>query len=113
VRRKYNLRIHRSQYFATHLQFVGAGTGLPFRHRGTSGRWLYGCPTPNRIIFQEGLLGDEDRNSVNDSRSIGYCNSDCLQTHIMTMIEEDGIPFENIIEQCERRAGAMQRRSEK
>ena len=111
--RMYYLRIHRSEYVATCLQFVRADTGFPGYRRGAGDCWFCGYPTPNRILFQEGLLGSEDRNSVNDGWNIGHRNSDCVQTHIMTIIEKEGIPFENTIEQCEHRAAATQRRLEK
>jgi hypothetical protein len=93
VGRKYHLRIHRSKYFATRLQFVGANTSLPGRIRGAGGHWFCGCPTPNRILFQEGILGDEDRGAINYCWSVGHRISDCLQTYMVTKTEAKGTPL--------------------
>ena len=91
--RKYHLRIHRSQYFATCLQFVGANTSLPGRHRGAGGHWFCGCPTSSRILLQEGALGDEDRGAINSCWSVGHRISDCLQTYMVTMTKVESMPL--------------------
>ena len=109
--RKYHLRIHRSQYFATRLQFVGVNTSLPGRHRGASGHWFCGCPTPNRILLQEGVLEDEDRNGVNYSRSVDHSISDCLQFHMVTRTEVEGKYSEDAVEQREYRAATIPQNS--
>jgi hypothetical protein len=111
VGRKYHLRIHRSQYFATRLQFVGADTGLPGCHRGAGGRWFCGCPAPNRILLQEGIVGDEDRDGVNYRWNFGYRISDCLQTYMVTRTEVEGTSCEDAVEQCEYRAAAIPQNS--
>ena len=111
--RKYHLWIHRSQYFATRLQFVGADTNLACRHRGIDGCWFYGCPAPNRILLQEGIVDDEDRDGVNYRWSVCHRISDDLQTYMVTGIEVEGTSCEDTVEQCEYGAVAMQRKSEK
>lgn len=87
--RKYHLRIHRSQYFATRLQFVGANTSLSGCHRRAGGHWFCVCPTSNRILLQEGVLGDEDCGTINCCWSVGHFIGDCLQAYMVTKTEAE------------------------